>query len=1420
MKSKCLSKSRFIAILCCLCLGLSAMMASIFLFSKHEKVFAETEVAGFYVEDGASVRFDDARTGLRFKTVVTEEQYNAWKDTYGNNATYDFHTVISYATPGDEAVDVDAVADIASHDFANGDFVYYGAIFFDLKDGSQDLPADELAEIFAAEYKAESYVLINGDKVNAESEDTLRSIRSVAMSNVLKETVSDTAKNDILKKFIKNESEGALVAPALNVSAENYYYDNYRDATAGLTIALDDEIPAGTKVVGMVGATAIPETDFIVTGDTVTVKNVAKYLAIGETEFFSLDIPALNKVISFSNVLEVTEVFYNEKDGVTGAERLNARFAIKSEGADETERLNNYFSEANKVTEIAYDEEGVAFSMDFYNVDRGYYVLAEDITFLALNESTAKWEPSKNAEIEKYAMNHDVFTYPGGNTGAKLNSGLFGFGGTFDGLGHTIYGLKTSYITNGYATSGLFGALAYGATVKNVAFENATKRSYENHTHASILATFAGSTATVNGLAKEGTDLKNNYDFLVAKYGSEDCITIDNCYFGMDKSVVKDSDQSIFEVPKVSNATYAQGTFAVTHEGDAKFMTYSNCVLDMINQRPVYGHQDNGGFGWIGRTAGHTWINNNDGIFENCYMISTQRADGEVPTVFEHRAMTINYEDGTAGTRSNWYIEEIEGVTYYGTKTAGEWDKKGTSWTNLPGNSVEFYAANDFAAIENGTEVFSGLDDGAWVVSADSAYTANVTLYHYTDLYRFNNYIDMSANNTASIANFNDSWVKVGNAVVWKGLADKNPDGSVNTDLRVEITNLTNPGSTALEVGDELSVAVFYGNKDVTSAATLSTESEGIFSIEGNVITCIATGEAVLNVTAGGFTAAADILVTINNASELVVSAMYSEIYSTEGAAYSVPYVMTDGDLVATTYTALYQQAFVDNGATVTAIYEVVNGVKTALELVEVDGEKYVLVSNPGNERKVYTIIIEGTKGLVTLGNLTVVTGVITDDTGFKYIPSTATTRAGYYVLANDYNDKKDNSKAYTASNSKLGDYVGSDPLGYSLGGLDLDRLAIVGSHKYAYQPFTGTFDGLGHTIDNLMVAKNGILGAFTDVDQGALLTNVIFKNYRMAYHVWTGAMKDGVKVKTNDMTQNIIAGLGGAYGNKQVLTADQQVKLFNVVIEMATTDLFFNNAAYGYGEVNSKGEPGEPRWSFFRWIAYADIVDGVSSITTPNSYHRSINKINLNNVIFNYAIPETMGKFEANYGGAMILSSTNECYSDVAYRVTAYALKDVTNTYLISAPTAGGRTAWVALGCGTSSEKSCHYVGMPINDLQATFGTALTEFTGNGATYYSTADSSATAAYEMRNGNAGCGWLTVDGNKTWVYTTDLAAYKAEKGEAFELFVSNLVKYQDYVFYSTPFIRYNDYSAMATAGVSSLGNIAISATGISWTEAK
>ena len=154
----------------------------------------------------------------------------------------------------------------------------------------------------------------------------------------------------------------------------------------------------------------------------------------------------------------------------------------------------------------------------------------------------------------------------------------------------------------------------------------------------------------------------------------------------------------------------------------------------------------------------------------------------------------------------------------------------------------------------------------------------------------------------------------------------------------------------------------------------------------------------------------------------------------------------------------------------------------------------------------------------------------------------------------------------------------------------------------------------------------------------------------------------------------------------------------------------------------------------------------------------------------------------------------------------------------MISAPTAGGRTAWISLGIGTS-DKSHHYVGMPINDLQATFGTALTEYTGNGATYYSTADSSASAAYEMRTGNAGCGWLTVDDVKTWVYTADLETYKTEKGDAFELFISNSAKYQHYVFYSTPFIRYDDYSAMATAGVTQLGNIAISATGITWTEA-
>lgn len=1437
MKSNYFSKSRLIAILCCLCLGLTAMVSAIFLFGKQEQVFAEEEVSGFYVEDGASVRFDDVRTGLRFKTVVTEEQYNAWKETYGNDATYDFHTVISFATPGEEATDVDCVADIASHDFTKGDFVYYAAIFFDLKDGSTDLPIDELIAIYSAEYKAESYVLIDGTKVDAESDDTLRSIRSVALSNVLKETVADQDKNDILKGFIVNNVGGEKVSPDFMVSGEAYYYDNYRDATAGLVINLPDELPAGIEVNGLVGATAIPESDFIVSGDTVTVKNVAKYLSVGEAEFFTLDIPALNGVMALSNVIDATEVFYNEKDGVTGVERLNANFAIKASGANDTERATNYFADANKVVETAIDEEGNVVELGFYNVNRGYYVLAEDITFPTLSGN--QWVPSKNADIEKGAMNHDVLTYSSGNSGAKLYSGLFGFGGTFDGLGHTIYGLKTSYVSNAYYTSGLFGALAYGATIKNVAFEDATKRPDENHTHASILATYAGSSATVNGFAEDGTATKNAYNYLVAKYGSADCITIDNCFFGMDKSVVNDTDQSVFEVPKKADAsTYAQGTFAVMHEGDAQFVTFSNCVLDTFNHRAVYGHQENGGVGWIGRTGGYNWLNDNDGIFENCYMISSQRADGEIPTVFEHRSMTINYDDETSGIRGNWIIEDIEGTTYYGYKSAGEWVKKGTSWTNLPGNSMEFYAANDFVGIDDGTPVYSGLNDDAWVVSADAdAYTPNVTLYHYTNLYRFDNYIDMSANNSASIANFNDSWVKVGNAVVWKGLADVDNEGNVITDLSVQLTNLTNPGSTALEVGDELSVAVSYGGKDVTAAATLVSSNDGVFIVEDGVINCIATGEATLYVTAGGFTAEVDMLVTANNASEVVLSSAYSAIYgATE--QYSVPYVKSGSNLVKTSYLELYQQTFADNGATITAVYELVDGAKTALNLVTVDGVAYTYVSNPGNQRKTYTIIIEGSKGLVTLGNLSVVTGVIADAEGFNYIPSTAESRSGYYVLANDFDNNGRAAGWQTRTNSILGVTVGSDQMGYSFGGFDEEKYAKLAQNTTTlataksyianfYNAFVGTFDGLGHTIDNMFVDPVGLLGAFTNEAQPSVLKNVKFSNLRAGLYAHGTPYGEDVTPTKVMKKQALIASLvyPGATAMRGTLAAESQIKLDNVVIEIATSGHRTDVANYlGSGDRN---------WTMFRGERYIIYNEDGTYKDKGNfaTQQRSINKLALSNVAFKVPTGELIGENNSsNYGGT-IISYQDEGANYAAYHNQVFAFKDMSNVYIISAPAANGKIAYVTQEHTSASALS--NVGMAQNDFYSIFtekydeggNTGLYYYESSyqgGPTYVSTTRDCYTAPKEVKSGY---GYLTTtNGSESttelvYVQNVDTFAEGLESNQTFVAGNNGLSACTYTIYYPTPFYRYDTYAAAASASVTKIGNFTVSASGIIWTEA-
>ena len=75
------NKSKFLAGICCLCLGVASLLAGAFSFVKAPAMAEEVadQYPGFYVEQGASIRYDDVVPGIRFAVSLTKAQ---WEEFY------------------------------------------------------------------------------------------------------------------------------------------------------------------------------------------------------------------------------------------------------------------------------------------------------------------------------------------------------------------------------------------------------------------------------------------------------------------------------------------------------------------------------------------------------------------------------------------------------------------------------------------------------------------------------------------------------------------------------------------------------------------------------------------------------------------------------------------------------------------------------------------------------------------------------------------------------------------------------------------------------------------------------------------------------------------------------------------------------------------------------------------------------------------------------------------------------------------------------------------------------------------------------------------------------------------------------------------------------------------------------------------
>ncbi len=1455
------NKSKFLAGICCLCLGVASLLAGAFSFAyapakAEEVVDANT---GFYVEKGAAFRYDTEVPAIRFAVSLTKAQWEAYKldKEYTDDMVVKIEASIGITgrpnrpnedttlSSGYALVFQDVSVKTINNYFANEKnegkpFTVKPAVILTNTWKGETTEGKTPAQLYALYANAEFHVAgirlsVNGDVLATKDTDnglidkalTLRSVRALSASLLAQDKVASEYVNTA-KAFLINEDGSKAEIVNKDIKA---YYDKYVD-TGVIDVTEFDTATLESADKVAIGSTKVTASGVV--DGKVTISEAALTLADGET--YTVNYDCGDKIYSLKGLIAATEIFYQTNSkGETGVARLNARFAIENAPADMTAKVETYV------------KDGVEYSATFYGVDRGYYVLGEDVDFGG--------DPMTNPSSSNALFHSNV------NIGSY--SGLAGFGGTFDGNGYAVKHVRFNRNLSNGNPLGFFGWLAYGATIKNFAMVETYPRHYNGaHRHGALLAYSTGASMTALDGGKEAQQA--TYDYLVAKYGSTDCVTIDNCYFGVSRVTLADiveldpSWKDVFPYNNLEDATfnlYNVSTsninrfrgFGVVHQGAEEFLTIKNSVLDIPASNDIYGGYNEGGIGWV--ASARDWQGNKAdgyldlGILENCFQITEDNKYGRVATGFD-------YSEGQYNNGSSWNG---------GANLPRTTEKQNIRFN--PSTFTTIYASNDYTEIADGTKIYSAFEVDStkekWIVSTNPAEIdkdANNLIYHYQGLHRYDNYTDMVMNNTASTEGFNDKWSKVGGAVIWNGLAEEKT-------IEVEVSK------QAGEVGDVINVTAKYGEEDATSLITLSTDNSDILSIDNQKkeVTLSMGGEATLFVTANGHSSAYTIVATNTNKTAVTISSNHSAVYGLTDA-YSVPYVLAENgkDLVATDFLTIYRKHVGDNDATVSNVYLLdANGEKNALNAVNVEGVSQYLFENAGNVKQALSIIVDGSYGYMSFADISSVTAVITDTAGFNYIPSTEESRSGYYVLGNDYNNTKRADGTFTKrQDSILGNPVGSsDQLGYSMGGFSEERYNVFKQNETTfnsnmtsiqrlsnmYNAFLGTFDGLGHTIDNMFIDSVGLLGGYRYETDGSTLKNVKLTNVRMSIYAQYTPYVDGkVDVKISRSTIFATLCYSGSALYKR-LEESERINVENVVVELATTAHRDYSDFYGA----SNGE--NLYWQMFRG-AKAVTVNEDGTYKGDDNYNdteRSQRNVHLKDVVLKYKIGPNVGANASSNGGGIIFSYIDQSSSKAALQ-SSYAFSAFENVYIISAPASNGKVAFV---CSEqrSSDKAT-FLGMAKNDFYSIFSE---EYNANGNTglyYYHlnltekghvTNKTDALYGFEFdstcvdnyltgstANITSGWGYITTtneDGSTStrWVYTNDVTTYGAAGSQyecaSNEVFTryENAVDGRTYtVFYPTPFERYDDYEAMAKAGKTQVGNFAITADGIVWSPAK
>ncbi len=482
VKNKKLNLSLIILLVICFVASMALFVGSV-MPTGYATGVQQAATQDFRVEQGASVRTNPDKSGIRFTTYISNEYYNGINN--GANTNIEWHTLIGYG--------VENVADITLENMASntnikefvpegggtlqpvasrGGYVYQTVLYFDLSDKTEQ----DIAKAFNQKINVRSYVKYNDgtDKIvyTSDASDNYRSISEVAEKVLIKDAATDNFYNleematqkGILQNYI-TASQKPIIYSVIGY-AEDMYKAN--DKTLSGLVVADGVYNAklNGKNLGSVtvanGATSIPASVFpegltlgenyslTLTGDKAHVQNV-KYVSKvinDQTEFVDM--------VKFYKVSSDTD----SDLGNTSKIMLNT-----NEYAS-----NNYY-------------DGTSFT-------QRYYVLAEDLTLT----SNMSW-----ADGNLYTL-YDIFDGQGNKILGGTNVGLYG----------------------------VIPRLGIGAKVQNLGIDIEYFNTQHSNQRCAFWRIFKGTIDNVAIYIKDKTPNKNDYNNKIIHQGW--VVTINNLY--------------------------------------------------------------------------------------------------------------------------------------------------------------------------------------------------------------------------------------------------------------------------------------------------------------------------------------------------------------------------------------------------------------------------------------------------------------------------------------------------------------------------------------------------------------------------------------------------------------------------------------------------------------------------------------------------------------------------------------------------------------------------------------------------------------------------------------------------------------------------------------------------------------------------